>query len=194
MEGMHAYQTFIALKLHFTTDSYDYIKYNGKTRPITEEALKKRKDYNHLRRVERKYADNIVDYIVANFVSGQSGLWTTNFSSLQCEKNYVDWKQRHSEFPKLFKADLAKISAEWNKSLQVVNGGHPPLLKQYLGKKIYIETVIAMNEILNFLPYWDKQIQDTIIWADVSRMIKKYRPFVKFNLTEVKSIMREVLL
>lgn len=194
MEGMHAYQTFIALKLHFTTDSYDYIKYNGKTRPITEEALKKRKDYNHLRRVERKYADNIVDYIVANFVSGQSGLWTTNFSSLQCEKNYVDWKQRHSEFPKLFKADLAKISAEWNKSLQVVNGGHPPLLKQYLGKKIHIETVIAMNEILNFLPYWDKQIQDTVIWADVSRMIKKYRPFVKFNLTEVKSIMREVLL
>jgi hypothetical protein len=30
MTPFESYTTFLALKNHFTTDSYDYIKYNGK--------------------------------------------------------------------------------------------------------------------------------------------------------------------
>ena len=34
LDPFETYQQYLALKLHFTTDSYDYIKYNGKTRVI----------------------------------------------------------------------------------------------------------------------------------------------------------------
>ena len=32
MTAFESYKMYVALKLHFTTDSYDYFKFNGKTR------------------------------------------------------------------------------------------------------------------------------------------------------------------
>jgi len=43
MTAFESYRVYSALKLHFTTDSYDYFKYNGKTK-VTPENFEKRKD------------------------------------------------------------------------------------------------------------------------------------------------------
>ena len=41
--GYNAYKTYVALKNHFKSDSYDYFKYKGKAR-VKEETFLKRKD------------------------------------------------------------------------------------------------------------------------------------------------------
>ena len=40
--------------------------------------------------------------------------------------------------------------------------------------------------------YWDKEIKETIIWPEKSFKLKKLNPFIKFNLTKCKFIMKEV--
>ena len=38
MTAFESYKMYVAVKLHFTTDSYDYFKFNGKTR-VSEACL-----------------------------------------------------------------------------------------------------------------------------------------------------------
>jgi hypothetical protein len=80
------------------------------------------------------------------------------------------------------------------KAFEVQGGSHPPLLKFLLGKKIRIETVIATNRVLGFIDKWNKQIEETFIWPNVSRTISKYDPFVKLNTQNIRIVMRKELL
>lgn len=192
MEGMRAYQTYLALKLHFTSD-YDYFKYAGKTRTISESALQARKDYHQFRRIERRYKDNLIEFIVSNIIQNNAK-WAGDLVTTQSEKNYVEWRKRNQSFAYIFRQDLEKLIEDKDALFRVENGGHPKLLKYYLGKKIMIETVVAMNDVLNFMPHWNKNITDTIIWTDVSRLLEKYRPFVKCDKQQIKTIMKEIFL
>ena len=42
MTAFESYKMYVAVKLHFTTDSYDYFKFNGKTR-YRKQTLRKEK-------------------------------------------------------------------------------------------------------------------------------------------------------
>ena len=52
--GYNAYKTYVALKNHFTSDSYDYFKYKGRVR-VKEESFLKRKDKFYFEKIEKKY-------------------------------------------------------------------------------------------------------------------------------------------
>ena len=43
MTGFDVYKTYLALKLHFTKDKYNYFTFNGKSR-ASQSAFDKRKD------------------------------------------------------------------------------------------------------------------------------------------------------
>ena len=46
--------------------------------------------------------------------------------------------------------------------------------------------------MLGFVKRWDKEIKETIIWPEKSFKLKKLNPFIKFNLTKCKFIMKEI--
>ena len=54
--GFAAYALWNALKLHFTSDSYDYFKYNGKT-SISVTSFENRKDKYHFYKLSRKFTN-----------------------------------------------------------------------------------------------------------------------------------------
>ena len=74
----------------------------------------------------------------------------------------------------------------------VSNGQHPRLLRLLLSDSISIQTVIILDKVLGFVKRWDKEIKETIIWPEKSFKLKKLNPFIKFNLTKCKFIMKEV--
>ena len=49
------------------------------------------------------------------------------------------------------------------------------------------------SNILNFLPRWTKQINDTIIWPSFRRNIVKYTPFIHIEKEKYKNLLREIL-
>ena len=53
------------------------------------------------------------------------------------------------------------------------------LLGLLMRDKVSIETVIIMNDILNFWPMWTKKIKEDIIWPIWQIQIEKYTPFVQ---------------
>lgn len=196
MEGNKAFQRYLALKLHFTTD-YDFFRYSGKVRS-TNESFEKRKDSFFFRRLERKYSDNeLTNFFVSNFVSNNKIKWIGELSSIDSEKTYVAWKKKMQSFSYVFKQDLLKIKDKMDMANPTLlwepnRGEHPEVLRMYLGKKISIETLIASNIVLNFLPRWDREIKDTIVWPDVSKYMRKYQPFMNVNKEDLLKILRDV--
>ena len=65
--------------------------------------------------------------------------------------------------------------------LTVKNGQHPYLLKQFLGKKISIETMCILDTITNYSDSWNKLITETIIYPDTWTRINKYKTFMHFD-------------
>ena len=74
----------------------------------------------------------------------------------------------------------------------VDSGQHPRLLRLLLSEQISIQSVIILDKVLGFVKRWDKEIKETIIWPEKSFKLKKLNPFIKFNLTKCKFIMKEV--
>ena len=194
MEGMKAYSRQQALKLHFTSD-YDFVKYGGKIRTISEEAFLKRKDQYLFRKLERKYSDEeLTNFFVANFVSNAGVRWVGEMNGPESEKIYLNWQKRMESFSYFLKQDLQYIEDNVDQPRMVLktSGEHPQLLKMYLGNKIAAETVIAFDMVINTLDCWNNIITDTIIWPEAYRQLSKYKPFVKVEKDVVKKVMRDV--
>lgn len=199
MEGTKAYGRYLALKLHFTTD-YDYFRYGGKTRAMTNESFEKRKDMFFFRKIERRYTDQeLTDFFVSNFVDNNRTKWIGELSSINAEKTYMNWKKKIQSFSYMLEQDLLVAKEKLRTAnptdlWEPVDGNHPEILKLYLGKKISMETMVATNEVLNYVPRWDREIKDSIIWPDISKSIRKYSPFVHMNKEDIKKIVKKVFL
>ena len=71
-------------------------------------------------------------------------------------------------------------------------GQHPRLLRLLIQKRASFQTIVALNHFLSFTKNWDKEITENVVWPKISSTLAKLRPFVKFNATECKLIMKEV--
>jgi len=73
--------------------------------------------------------------------------------------------------------------------LEVKNGQHPILLKEFMAKKVSLETICIMDEIIGFTKDWDRLISERIIYPGIHVKINKYKSFVEFNRMKYKSIL-----
>ena len=68
MTGFEVYKMYLALKNHFTTDTYDYVKYRGKVN-ASEKAFEERRDRYFFKKLATKYdGSEVLNYFVANFM------------------------------------------------------------------------------------------------------------------------------
>jgi hypothetical protein len=94
------------LKLHFTTEKYDITKTRGAVK-ASESAFLKRKDIIAMRKLARDYKKKeIIDLLVANFVSGDR--WGGMFDSQSAEV-YKEWKARKARRDYQFEQDIELI-------------------------------------------------------------------------------------
>jgi len=194
MEGLRAYQKYLAIKLHFTSD-YDYFKYGGKSRSAAS-SFEKRKDVLFFRKIERRFSDEeLTDYFVANFVEDSTSRWIGELSSLKSEKTYAAWKRKMESFTYEFKNEmisLRDISDDPASLWRVESNQHPKVLQLYLANKLSIESMLASNRVLKYIPMWDKNIEEHFIWPDVSKRLKKYDGFLRLDISKIKEAMKEV--
>ena len=92
MAPFDAYREYLALKNHFTKDSYDYHKYCGKTRASLQ-SFYKRKDRYWFEKISRQKSDDEVrDFFVSNFVlcDDPQTLWIGEIIR-SGQTNYTRW-------------------------------------------------------------------------------------------------------
>jgi hypothetical protein len=194
MEPFEVYRYYLALRLHFTTDSYDVIKQQGRVR-ATKTSFFKRKDMFAIRKVAETYSDkDIVNFLVANFVSGDR--WGGVFDT-ESKGRYQEWKKRIEAISYTFKKEIdrAVVFAEKNGMtftdlLLPREDQHPYIVKMYLRGDVSIETLVILNKLNNFVDQLDVQLKDDLVWPDTSRIIKKYTPFLEIKKEKYDELLR----
>ena len=198
MNSYEAYKLYLAIKLHFTTDNYDFFKHNAKVNSSFNTFLKRNDRFFFHKLVTKYKPDELLDYFVCNFVVN-SKTWIGDLVRADGETNYNKWRKYNESFTYNFRMDMVRISnvlsdnnIRFDDVFSVSGGQHPRLLRLFLSKQITIQTLIIMDHILSFVNNWDKEIKETIIWPEISSKIAKLRQFIKFNRTKCKFIMKEV--
>jgi len=195
MNGYDLYCTYQAIKLHFTSENYNFFQYDGKTR-VSVDAFQKRRDKFLFHRLARKYRDDeMVPFLVANFVHSDDN-WTRSLLEDEAEETYRDWKRTTDSMSKIYVEDLQKIATKetFNDLFKVEDGQFPKLLVAFLQKDVTIETMVILNNIFDFIRIWDKKISDDFIYPKVSRKIRKYGAFLNVNVDKYKLLTKETLL
>ena len=56
--------------------------------------------------------------------------------------------------------------------------------------KVNIESAIILDHFLNWIDYVEREVDDEWIWPRIRNMLRKCQPFIKFNETKCKEILR----
>jgi hypothetical protein len=194
-EGFAAYQTYVAVRNHFKQDSYDYFKYNGKTR-VGQDSFLKRSDRYFFAKLQRKLSSSeLVGFFVANFINDDSN-WSGSLVTENSMTVYNQWMKKIQSLSYTFQQDCLTLKEAVDNNgksfdnLFITEGNHPLLLKMYLGKRIHLETMVIIDQILHYSKRWSKDLDDDIIWSNVKRQIDKYSSFVQVDKGKYKAIMQ----
>jgi hypothetical protein len=192
--GLAVYMMYHALRLHFTSDSYDYFKYNGKTNVSTNSFLTNKSKYSFYK-LSRKYSlEESKEFFVANFIAGDT-TWVGELLTPQAEDNYKKWKKNIQSLTYSFENDLSYLFDKYKpQELLVVNSNsYPKLLEEVMNGRVMLETLVIMNDLMNFFPMWKKKIDDDIIWPNWQRRVEKYSPFIYYDKTKFRGMIKEYL-
>lgn len=186
MNPFEAYQKFLALKQYFNSD-YDYFKYQGKVN-ASKDSFERRKDKYQFYRLSKH--QDVEKLLVSNFVE-RDLKWVGDVFDEEGQRVYSEWLRRQESLTYIFTNDLKKLLPKFDDNVIIKDGQHPPLLKLYLRKEISVETLVVLNDVFNFFPYWNKHIEDTIIWPGIYKKCLKYKPFVQYNVFKCKKALKE---
>ena len=195
--GFAAYALWNALKLHFTSDSYDYFKYNGKTN-VSQSTFTTNKSKYQFYKLSRKYdLEELKNFYVANFIEGK-GDWVGELLQ-DGEENYLKWQKRQQSLTYTFENDIMYLldkvdGAEfWTMDdyFKPFDGGWPNIITKLMQNKISLETVCILIDIVGCMPRWEKQITDDLVWPTWRRLIKRYTPFIQYDKDKFKKLLKE---
>ena len=201
MNGFEVYKIYLAIKLHFTSkdQSYDFHKHNGRTTARLE-TFTKRRDRYFFHKLSKSYNDkSIVDYFLSNFVSN-TNLWVGDIIGKSGDEAYKEWSKKIESLQYYFEQDIDYIiermttkDIKFNDLYLSVKGQHPPIVKMFLAKKINFESLIILDDILKFTKNLSLNITETVLWPKLNDRMKRYRPFLSYNITKFKLTLKKKL-
>lgn len=183
MTPFELYRRYIALKLHFTTDSYDIVKTKGAVK-LAESSFYGKSVEKIMNYFVKKYTKlEATNLFVSNFIVGDKygGMYSTESKEI-----YDAWVYRMAKLKYIFKTELNDIynHAEADgidDPFEIIDGQHPYFIRCYLAKYTSLETLTIINKINPYTDKLDAALPNDIVWPDVRRLIVKYTPFIKIK-------------
>jgi hypothetical protein len=199
MNGFDVYKLYLALKFHFTQDSYDFFKYGGKTKAKVS-TYENRKDKYFFEKLGKTHDNQtIFNYLLANLVNNNK-IWIGEMFDGKCDIIYTNWQKRQQSLSYVFEQDCEKIMAytennrtTFNKIFQCEKHQHPDIFKLLLQEEITIEGFIILDSLIGFFKDLDKNLPDDVMWKDVGKRCKNYKPFMPAcnNTPKYRKIIRD---
>jgi hypothetical protein len=176
-ESFNAYVKFLALRKHFTTDSYDYFKYNGKVR-ANRETFMSRPDAYSFAKLAKK--DDYINLIMSNLLINNK-VWVRDLLDSECEARHTNWRNRVESLGYIFKSELAHCNDEYKQNFISKDGQHPHVMTLFLQRKISLETFTILAHSANIFSYWQEKVVDKHVSFDIINKSRKYKPFLDYN-------------
>ena len=187
------------MKQHFSNPKFDFFQYNGQVN-AKEETYQQRNDFYFFETVARKYKkDEIQDLLLASFILSKdpTKVWIGDIRESGKDR-WLAFLKLQQSLSYTFEQDtdtvVEHMDAEgytFNNLFETV-GGHPPLLKLYIKRRINLETLIIYDLILGYIKDWDKHLLDPL-WEGVSFKIKKYKPFLSIKTSKYRELLKQRL-
>jgi hypothetical protein len=187
MNSFEVYQTYLALKLHFTNPDYDFFKYHGKV-SASVDTFSNRKDRFFFEKLAKH--NDPVGFLLANIISNPHTYVRDLAYSEDAKRVYLDWLKKKESLSYVFGEELSNLSRDFNGNFVCISGVHPPLLRLYLANKITLETLCILCDLTGCLKYWAKQMKGDIIYDDIELLVRKYTPFLQFDKEKFSKIIR----
>ena len=198
MTGFKAFRYYLALKLHFNNDKYNVFENKGNIK-YSYENFNSRNDRHIFEKLARKFDTDkdLIQFIAANFAYGHDNMI---FAIEEANEYYLEWQKRKQSISRIFKDDLNTIELESQKNAlsldQIINftlNEYPSIIKLYLGKKIAIESISILNDLLDFIPKWKQNPSAMLILESDIRRIEKLKGFIKYEQEKIKPIFNEFI-
>lgn len=187
MTPFEAFKLYMAIKAHFTSDRYDFFKYNGKVNQ-TAHHFETRKDKYFFYKLSKK--ENALDFLVAN-LSQDPKMWVGDLFEQKSELNYALYIKHKESLSYIFKNDIDNLDENFDKNFEVVDGQYPLLLNLLIRRKITKESFCIINDCVRFAGKWNKQIDDPIIWPEILFNCKKFFPFMRYERDKYCAMLRD---
>ena len=179
------FQYFMAIKLHFSTDSYDAIKYHFQTR--TKQDVSKRNDKHFYSRLARH--PDPQGLMVSN-LSNDPKLWVGKLFDPESIKRYRNWTKFREGLTYYFEEELKNLNYT---SFKCQDNEHPDALKKYVGEEISIDTLVICNDYIKCFEKWDHVLHGDPIWEETKLPLMKYKPFVRYDNDKIRPILKHWL-
>lgn len=185
--GFEAYETYVALKLHFSKWKYDYFHFAGRTK-LTPKNFKSRKDKYWFDKLPKLHSP--FERILAN-VAVNPQIWIKDIVS--APEIYLDWQARQDTLTRTFKAEIERLKTIFAENFLYKPGMHPYLVREYMGGRISLETLTIISDLTDCVSVWGAKIEDDPLFETIIMRILKYSPFLHYNHDVFEKILREKL-
>ena len=199
IDGFDCYRTYLAVKTHFTRDSYDIFK-NKYTRSSLD-TFEKRRDKSFFYGVGRMFHDinELRDFFVANVLDNE-GVWIGDCRDKSAYATYLQWKGRQNNLTYNFQNDLTKILDYCDlkgidpKNVFISTSDQLPFILTMLKRgDISLETVSILDAVIGLVNMWDKYLLMNMLYQPIRLRVKKYTPFINFDWDKYRTLTKKNL-
>jgi len=189
MDTFKAYQNFAAIKLHFTSDSYDYFKYHGKT-CISWNSFEKFNGKRILHSILKNHQKDFVEFIATGFAYNPELKWIGDFTSEEVQDNWITHQRNMQSLTRTVTNELTDLLA--NNSIKEILIGKselPVIEKNRIQGLTSIETCIILDILFDYI---NSNTCSHPLWENV-RVVKKFAPFLDIDKSKFAHIVREII-
>lgn len=180
------YSDYVAVKAHFTSKSYNYIQYNGKSR-ATQKSFEERKDkpffYFLASRLNR--SENL-PFFVSQFIDSPYWIGDICFDKKESMRRYTAWANRFENILENYKFDLFNMAQKytWKNLLSYKKGDHPELFKLLRRNAINPESYVLIDRLTDFIKTTIKGLKDPI-YTELNLKYIKYGAFIPISKEKI---------
>lgn len=192
-KAYEAYALFMALKLHFTQEYYDFVRYNGKANSINSDSFLQRNDRFFFNAMAKRYDNQrLKNFYISNLYI-KPEIWIQELiKSKNLEENLLRKERFDANPTEEFHKDIKFLLREYNnpKNMLVAKSGEiPPIMTSIMRRDIHPETFIFMDSALGLVKIWESLGTLFPTWDKKKMLLEKYSAFVTFDRTEFTNIL-----
>lgn len=195
MKTILPYDTFKyyrSLKLHFSSPSYDFKKYKGRTKNTSELDYQASKDKFWCEKITKKYQNKTPSFLLCSLSNNPNSYIRDLAVNSQFHIDYNKWlSYKKAQFYR-FNDDISKIQELNFKDLFSCDASRIPALFNYhIRQEIDKETVCILIKLTNCLEFFEENMKNNIFWKQFGLSYIKYLPFV---ILEKEDKFKQILL
>jgi hypothetical protein len=186
LDGYEACKLFMALKFHFTTDKYDFHKYNGNVR-LDQDTFRVRKDRWVCNRLAKTYntREGFINFASTVFAHSDmpKKLITNDLLHPKAVNAFDKSNLFVNNFDIVFDNEMENTFGhlvDIGMGIVPINGEEPPIFTYHKQEpdKFSLESLTVFNRIVNFIGMNDHLVTDDLIYPITRNKVLKYELFL----------------